>query len=301
MSPHAPCALCASEHARPSWLGTTLYDGQTFTYLECVTCGSLFCDPMPDAATLSKMYGPAYGTGGGDDAIEDPKEPRRVVEWLRAAAPGTFIDYGCGGGALLADVQRIGWTAQGVEFDPGVAASVERRIGVRVFDRLSWTELQNGPGADVLHLGDVLEHLTAPAADLRGILRLVKPGGYLLAQGPLEAHPTLFTWTLRTWRGLRHAPPAEMPPYHVTLATAMGQQAMFARSGLDTVQFSMHEVDWPAPSTLAWADLRQPRRLGLYGLRRLSRAVTAMAGGRLGNRYFYVGRRPEAAAHDHAA
>lgn len=292
------CALCASDRSGSSWLGTTRYDGKAFTYLQCLACRSLFCDPMPDSSTLARMYGPSYGTAGSDEAIDDPKEPQRVVDWLRTKAVGTFVDYGCGGGALLVEVRRLGWTTLGVEFDSDVARAVERRTGVRVFDRVSRLELQNGPRADVLHLGDVLEHLTDPATELRGILRLVKPGGYLLAQGPLEANPNLFTAMLRVSRQIRHAPASDMPPYHVTLATSAGQRALFRRSGLEPVEFSMHEVDWPAPSSLSWADARHVRRVGLYALRRLSRALTRLSPGHLGNRYFYVGRRrDEADAH----
>jgi hypothetical protein len=119
----------------------------------------------------------------------------------------------------------------------------------------------------------------------------VKPGGHLIAQGPLEANTTLFTAVLRGWRRARQPAAADMAPYHVTLATARGQQALFARVGLETVEFSMHEVDWPAPSVLDWADLRHPRRAGMFALRRLSKVVTALSGSRFGNRYFYVGRR----------
>lgn len=285
------CWLCAGDRTRPSWLGSTIYAGKVFTYLECVDCGSLFCDPMPDAETLGLMYGASYGTTGDDAAVEDPKQPRRVVDWLERKTPGSFIDYGCGGGHLLVEARRLGWTAAGVEFDPGVASTVEQRIGIRVFNRNSQAELPRG-GADVVHLGDVLEHLTDVETELRDVLRLVKPGGHLIAQGPLEANTTLFTAVLRGWRRARQPAAAGMAPYHVTLATATGQRALFARVGLHTVEFSMHEVDWPAPSVLGWADARHLRRVGMFALRRLSRLVTAVSGGRFGNRYFYVGRRP---------
>jgi len=250
---------------------------------------------MPDAATLGLMYGTAYGTTGRDDAVDDPKEPQRVVDWLRRSGRGSFIDYGCGGGHLLEAARDLGWNACGVEFDSDVAANVERRTGIRVFDHASQAELRRGPGADVVHLGDVLEHLTDVRADLADILHLVKPGGCLLAQGPLEANNTLFTALLRASRRLRKPAPAEMPPYHVTLATAKGQRDLFARVGLETIEFATHEVDWPAPSVISGSDLRHPRRIALFALRRVSKAITAVSGDRFGNRYFYAGRRAVAA------
>lgn len=53
------------------------------------------------------------------------------------------------------------------------------------------------PVVDVLHLGDMIEHLTDLEHQFPEILRLIKPGGYLLAQGPLEAGPNLFTSVLK--------------------------------------------------------------------------------------------------------
>jgi hypothetical protein len=55
------------------------------------------------------------------------------------------------------------------------------------------------------------------------------------------------------------------------------------------VEYVVTEVDWPAPSRLSWQVVANPRSLGLFALRRLSRAASGLAGGRLGNRYFYVG------------
>jgi SAM-dependent methyltransferase len=286
------CPLCASGKSRPSWLGALSYHGRRFPYVECLGCQSLYADPMPTAETLTEMYGPAYvasATDGHDN--EDPKEPKRVLDWVSQHPLGTFVDYGCGPGRLLADIKRNGWNAIGVEFHPEVAADIERRIGVPVASRHTVDELVRRESADVLHLGDVIEHLTNPAIELTQILHLVKRGGYLIAQGPLEAHPTLFTAVLKLSRRLRSAPVSEMPPYHVMLATAPGQRMLFERLGLRTVEFSMHEVAWPAPARLRGRDALRPRALTLFALRRLSQLFSAMQPQRWGNRYFYVGRR----------
>ena len=113
-----------------------------------------------------------------------------------------------------------------------------------------------------------------------------------MAQGPLEAGPSLFSATLRAARRLRAARPVEMPPYHVLQATVAASTRCFERVGLKTLEYVVSEVAWPAPtSALSWTVARQPRSLGLLvpaqGCRRRPRRSVA---GRLGNRYFYVGR-----------
>jgi hypothetical protein len=144
----------------------------------------------------------------------------------------------------------------------------------------------------VLHLGDVIEHLTELNRQMPQILNLIKPGGVLLAQGPLEANGNLFAFSVRMARLLRKSRRTEMPPYHVLLATAIGQKRLFQRLGLDLLEYSMHEVAWPAPSRLKCADLLSPRLTLLFLLRRLSQAASKIRPAHWGNRYFYAGRWP---------
>lgn len=282
------CPLCAERASRASWFGSTRYAGRVFTYVECRSCASLYCDPMPDAAVLGELYGPQYmASFAADPATRDERDRSRIIGWLKGEAPGRVIDYGCGDGALLRDVAALGWDTLGIEFDEVVAAGVAARTGLRVIGlRAAAAEVP----ADVVHLGDVLEHMTEIDRQMPAILRLVKPGGVLLAEGPLEAHANVFTWVLRLVRRARRTP-SQMPPYHVMLATADGQRRLFERHDLRTLQFTVHEEAWPAPARLRPGDLLRPRAVGLFALRRVSQAASRLTGGRWGNRYFYAGRR----------
>ena len=244
---------------------------------------------MPSDAVLEQMYGLNYGKNFGCDlVVEDPKSPQHVIEWLKKEKVGTFVDYGCGAGSLLREAKQLNWQAIGVEFSEEVAKTVEQKTGAVVYDRHSVNQLQQ-PIADVLHLGDAIEHLTELNRQMPEILRLIKPGGVLLAQGPLENNPNLFTFTLSWVRSL-HRRRTEMAPYHVILATAKGQQLLFERFGLEELEYSIAEVSWPAPSRLSFSDTLNPRSVGLFLLRRCSQTLSALQPKRLGNRYFYAGR-----------
>jgi SAM-dependent methyltransferase len=241
---------------------------------------------MPDAATLTRMYGLDYAQSA-EALIEDPKDPTPVVASLQKRSPGVFADFGCGSGALLARVAALGWTPVGIEYDARVAAETSRRTGCRIF--VGASELKEcGLRVDVIHLGDVIEHLPAPfdvVGDLVGILR---PGGWLIAQGPLEAGPCLFSAAVRAAARLR---PREtlMPPYHVIQATVRGQREFFGRLGLRELTYTVSEVAWPAPARLSMATSIQPRKAGLFFLRRVSQVASALNASNWGNRYFYVG------------
>jgi SAM-dependent methyltransferase len=289
------CPLCGHQPKRRSWLGSTRYLGQQFDYAECLACRSLYCDPMPDERTVAQMYGTSYSTGCGTDVdLDDPRQPNQVTGWLgreaTGGAAGTFVDYGCGDGRLLRQAKALGWKAVGLELDPAVAQATAARTGTEVV--ADPRQLRERHLADVLHLGDVIEHLTDLAHQMPEILTALKPGGLLLAQGPLEANTNLFTLALRGQRVLRGSPPASYAPYHVLLATAEGQRTFFRRAGLVELEYKIDEVAWPAPPRLTRTQLRQPRALAMFTLRRASQLVSALRPNAWGNRYFYAGRRP---------
>jgi SAM-dependent methyltransferase len=283
----ALCPLCRSPAAGPGWIGATSFAGRVYQYVECSGCRSLFCDPMPDATALTAMYGSHYRRDGDPD--DGPRDLSALREWLSAAPPGVILDFGCGNGAVLDLARTQGWTGLGVEWDPAVCAEVERRTGCRVLPRSGIDALGRG-AVDAVHLGDVIEHLTDPAAELAEVLPLVKAGGTVLAQGPLEGNASVFTMVLRAARRLGVGRPvADMPPYHVVVATSAGQRQLFARLGLAVLRYDVAEVAWPAPARLRLADLRQPRASALFALRRVSQLVSSVVPG-WGNRYFFAGR-----------
>lgn len=297
MSPNLPvgqdhyCPLCGEWGHRDSWLGSVVFNRREFRYVECLECRSLYCSPMPDAETLGVMYSRDYQRQWPDDpSIVDPKQPERVTAQLRESGTGVFVDFGCGGGRMLERASGLGWRAIGTEFDPAVAAEVEKQTGCSVYVVSDEFFDRHAALADVVHLGDVIEHLTAMVDQMTQVLRLLKPGGRLIAQGPLEANGNLFTQVVKWARRVRRVRPIEAPPYHVLLATGVGQRALFCRLGLIEREFTMVEVSWPAPGRLRRKDLLRPKAIGLFILRRISQMVSALRPQTWGNRYFYVGQ-----------
>jgi SAM-dependent methyltransferase len=285
------CLLCSGtlrlRYADP----TLVYLGLKFTYRRCESCRSLICDPMPDINLLSRMYGNEYAAQWPLDTASNPSNEDWAIRQLAQRPRGVFLDYGCGRGALLSRASQLNWRALGVEFHEDVAQAVESSTSLAVFtpERIAH---QGNAWCDVLHLGDVLEHCTNPAEHLGIALRLLKPGGILLAQGPLEANSSLFHVAIHSLRMFGRSRAVSMPPYHVILASARGQRLLFSRSGFRETQFDVEEVSWPAPPRLTLRDFDSPRSVALFFLRKTSQGVTWLGPSDWGNRYRYIGARP---------
>ena len=202
------------------------------------------------------------------------------------------MDYGCGSGALLTKVAATGVEALGYDLDAQGVAAASSASGCAVYTFTSIGSHASSP--DVLHLGDVLEHVPNPDDVLRQACSLLRPGGTVLAQGPLEANLSLFNGFLAVSALARWGRPVDAPPYHVHLVTARGQQLLFARVGLVSEEFVTSDIAWPAPERWTPELARSPRLLGLFLLRQLSSLVWHVApdhlAERMSNRFRYKGR-----------
>ena len=251
---------------------------------------------MPSGLELASLYGAEYN----GDAVDEPGidgDPR-AYDWLMAhlnrVKPKRFVDYGCGSGTLLrmvaaSNIEAIGFdvSESGVE-----AASLSSGCVVRTFADIDmYTE-----SADVVHLGDVLEHVPDPAEVLAQACTLLRPGGLLLAEGPMEANLSMFNGFLAITAYIQGRKPVDVPPYHVHLSTARGQLKLFERVMLTTEEFETSDISWPAPDRWTRRIAASPRLSALFVLRRFSTLIWAIAPDRLSrrmaNRFRYSGTVP---------
>jgi SAM-dependent methyltransferase len=283
------CPLCNSSKARDSWMGATVYCELRYRFQECLECRSMYLLPMPNRQTLDLMYGDEYLQFISlEEAHSGKGGTKQVLEQLLQTDPGIFFDYGCGGGYLLNEVTNIKWKAYGLDFDRKSTEEFrDSNNPIIVNDLLS---IPADVSFDVIHLGDVIEHLTDVNFEMPKILTRLKPGGTLIAQGPLEANFNLFLLGLRLKKVFRNTD-STMPPYHVSLSTASGQREFFLRFGLTENEFAVFEAAHPAPDKIGLADLKNIRVTLLFLLRKMSQCLSPLISSTAGNRYFYVGRK----------
>lgn len=117
---------------------------------------------------------------------------RVVMNFIERRAPfEQALDFGCGSGVMLPFLGKQSKHVLGLDVDLLAFQQMSRRLAfppnIEVRD-IAQTPLASLPAAsfDLITALDVLEHVDDLPATLRGLVRLLKPGGRLVVSGPTE-------------------------------------------------------------------------------------------------------------------
>jgi 2-polyprenyl-3-methyl-5-hydroxy-6-metoxy-1,4-benzoquinol methylase len=113
-------------------------------------------------------------------------EPRPEIQRLVSPAGHSFLDVGCGEGALGQALKQAGATrVAGIEMTPDAAALARERLDVFVEGDITKVDLPFADAEfDYIIFADVLEHLPQPEAVLRRMLRYLRPDGRVVISVP---------------------------------------------------------------------------------------------------------------------
>ncbi len=108
----------------------------------------------------------------------------RTAMYLAGPGQGRrFVEIGCGRGDLLLAMRRLGWTVEGIDFDP-TGVEVARSRGLAVEIGTIFSHPFPASSADAISLVHVIEHLYRPQAVLERCREILKPGGTLVVVTP---------------------------------------------------------------------------------------------------------------------
>ncbi|HNB50891.1 MAG TPA: class I SAM-dependent methyltransferase [Anaerolineales bacterium] len=169
-------------------------DVQT-TLVECQKCGLVYQNPRPTLDEMGVHYPPDYESYAPPPGKSTPRvlqmiydygrfKRARVVTRLQKSG-GHLLDIGCSTGTFLLTMRdRPGWKVSGVEISEHPARIAREEYGLDVFTGTLDDAHFPDNTFDAITLWDVFEHLHDPAATLREIHRVLKPGGLLVMRVP---------------------------------------------------------------------------------------------------------------------
>ncbi|HWH80913.1 MAG TPA: class I SAM-dependent methyltransferase, partial [Burkholderiaceae bacterium] len=214
-------------------------------------CGLIWQDPMVIGEDLPRAYREYYtttATNAEGVSSEVPFEAtfyrlerlaarilrladerrRFALAYLDHRRPGKLLDVGCGTGAFVAAMQRLGWEARGTDFDP-IAAERARTIHNISVDVGDLIQLRyEAESLDAIALRHVIEHVYEPRELVAECWRLLKPGGQLVFATPNAASLGHQHFGPR-WRGLEQ-------PRHLYLYDPRSMLALLERAGISNAQ-----------------------------------------------------------------
>lgn len=173
-------------------------------------------------------YNDTYTAGMGERFnSEGPRRHAAKLQKVRRLAPrGTVLDVGCGEGLFLSMALAAGYVAEGCDF--GLRSSYPP--GVKVLEG----RLDSDGGLpyadntfDVVTFWAVIEHVRDPAAALREIHRVLKPGGVLFCDTPLVGD--------LCERLASHRPAWVYPPEHINVFSGKGLGAAVRGAGFSVL------------------------------------------------------------------
>jgi 2-polyprenyl-3-methyl-5-hydroxy-6-metoxy-1,4-benzoquinol methylase len=144
------------------------------------------------------------------------------VMYLPCIPGGRLLEVGCGSGAMLKGMARLGWRVEGIDFDPEAVENC-RRKGLEVH-RGTLEDLRYPENHfDAITMSHLIEHVHDPVALLQECGRILKAGGRLSL-----VTPNLKSMGHRVYRSSWfHLD----PPRHLHLFTADSLRALLQKAG----------------------------------------------------------------------
>ncbi|MEE2665518.1 MAG: class I SAM-dependent methyltransferase [Myxococcota bacterium] len=253
------CPTCESSTGA-SWL---LEKNDCVLY-RCADCTHIFVHPVPDRAALARLYSFESGYMVGADEVAHaavpPKFVERVERLCSRRSSGRLLDVGCSFGQMLRTARDAGFDPVGVETNPDTAA-IARELGFEVVEgELEQAGFENAT-FDIVHLGDLIEHVPDVFELLTEVRRVLRPDGLLILSTP--NHAAFFpraTWIFGRVFGVpwSHA----TPPDHLHQFSLSSLARLFDRVGFQTLDtfFEPIELGYEIRATGAPSSLRRAIR-----------------------------------------
>jgi SAM-dependent methyltransferase len=258
------CPLCAGCQVQPLLEATDPLPGADpelhFRVVRCCGCGLTYTNPRPAPQSMSRFYPDDYSPyqyRAAADRNQRRPWPRRdsFAGVLPTVPGGRLLDFGCGAGDLLREMDARGWRVTGLDFSPAMVRRVREQLSLSAVEGTLPHPDRTAGSFDAVVMSQSLEHVHEPLRVLREAHRLLTPGGKIVIAVPnIDSLP--FRWFGADWWGLD-------VPRHLTHFSPHTLGLMLTRAGfrVETVQPVRHNGWLRRSASLA---ARNPDRYSLW-------------------------------------
>jgi SAM-dependent methyltransferase len=226
------CVGCGGHTTTPA------FDKSGFAYVVCDACATLFQSPRPSIAAFEAFYRESKSSRYWADVFYPAvAEVRREAMFVprverlaglcadRGIQVDRLIDVGAGYGIFLEEWRRRFPQTHAVAIEPSSSlAAACRQKGFEVVEDIVENVEGHTGSADLVVCFEVLEHVYDPAAFVRSLARLARPGGYVFVSTlGIDGFDMQVLWEKAAQIS---------PPHHINFLSVSGFHRLFERAGL---------------------------------------------------------------------
>ncbi len=280
------CCCCGSDDAEPLAVGEDFEyrtSVDTFLAVQCRVCGLVYLNPRPSLASLDRIYPADYHAFDFSEErygfvyqVRKRLEAKRLLAACQGLSPtARILDVGCGDGFHLKLLREFGkktWQLEGVDMSDRAVARGQHQ-GLTLHQGIIQTVDLPEQQYDLAFMIATLEHVDEPAAVIRAVRRLLKPGGRLVIVTDNTDTLDFKIFRHRHWGGYHF-------PRHWNLFSPGTLRRLARNTEMDVVQlqtivspvnwvYSIRNwlVDWQAPAWLVnQFSLESTLSLGIFTL-----------------------------------
>lgn len=233
-----PCVACGSEKKSEQFVKSG------FAYARCDECGTLFQVPRPTLDAFEEFYRNSESSRYWAEVFFPAVAEARREKIFRPRVQGIaelcsevgvevkrIIDIGAGYGIFLDEWMKVFPETDAVAVEPSSSLANEcREKGLNVVESIAEKVTGLDGFADLVVCFEVLEHVDDPLVFVRGLKRMVRPGGYLfISTLCIDGFDLQMLWDKSTQIS---------PPHHINFLSVAGFEKLFDRAGLTDVRIS---------------------------------------------------------------
>lgn len=180
------CVICGSGKKE------FLFNKYGFAHVRCSDCDLIYVDPVLNKESLKKMYLASESFDYFLEIMTQQAKKRRdeksqlIVRRIDARQKlpiKSWLDIGCGCGALLKAARQKGYIISGVEPSITCRNNLKEELQIEIHEDIKNIGFQEG-SYSVITLKQVIEHLSDPKEVIEQAYKLLKPNGLLWIATP---------------------------------------------------------------------------------------------------------------------
>ncbi len=244
------CIICNNKQFTLAFPFETNYNGKKFEYYKCKNCGFVKIKPYPNKIDFKKLYNNKNYHEKFYSNLET-KGYKSSAEYLSSYIKGKkkILDFGCGNGNFIRQIKNK-HLCYGVEYDLDTVKKCRESLSSAIF--FQYNEINKKKFDcyfDVIHLGDVLEHVVNPNYLLKKLQKKIKKNGILYLDGPIERNFSIVNFIIILFGNIKRfflKQKNNFEPYHLYFCNLKNQLSMFEKiKNYKIIKYEIYETGWP--------------------------------------------------------